>query len=137
MRWISTCLLLTLTCFAESTTAGNTLGEASYFALGPVSIGAFMSPGERDLRDILKRDDATVQLEAILPHASPAGQLYALLGLKLHDPAAYERAVKALRKDDPEIDVRQGCGGEKKSFHSVAADIRNGTYDPYLSRPEW
>jgi hypothetical protein len=137
MRWISTFLLLAFTSFAESPTAENTLGEASYFALGPVSIGAFMSPGERALRDILKRDDATVQLEAIFHHASPAGQLYLLLGLKLHDPAAYEQAVEALRKDDPEIDVRQGCGGEKKSFHAVAADIRDGTYDSYLSRPEW
>jgi hypothetical protein len=55
-----------------------------------------MSEGGRDLRAVLDRPDATALLPKILARATPVGQLYALLGLRLRDRPAYEQALPAL-----------------------------------------
>ena len=115
----------------------TTLATMPWFALGKVSVGGIMSPGERKLRDILKRDDATATLQSIFAHGTPAAQLYALLGLRLHDRAAYDAALKTVRRDDPLVEFRQGCGAEKDHFSTLLADLIAGKYDEYLSRPEW
>ena len=59
------------------------LRKTTIFALGGVGYAGIMSEGERTLREILKEADAAKRLESVLPNASAAGQLYALLGLRL------------------------------------------------------
>ena len=74
--------------------AESALIKTSSFALGGVGVAGTMSEGERVLREILREAGATARLENLLPHASPAGQLYALLGLRVCDRAAYQRALE-------------------------------------------
>ena len=70
------------------------LQKTTTFALGGVGYAGVMSEGERTLREILKEADAPKRLASVLPNASAAGQLYALLGLRLRDRATYDRALE-------------------------------------------
>lgn len=82
---------------AEPSDADSTLRKAGSFAMGGVGVAGTMSPGERALREVLKKSDAAVRLESMLPQASPAGQLYALLGLRARDRNAYKEALTKYR----------------------------------------
>src|SRR5438067_11648527 len=81
------------------------LQSAGSFALGGVGVAGTMSAGERALREVLKQPDAVARLEALLPNASPAGKLYALLGLRIRDRAAYERALEKCRSTDATVET--------------------------------
>ncbi|HYJ04507.1 MAG TPA: hypothetical protein VEX43_05195 [Chthoniobacterales bacterium] len=95
-----------------------------------------MSDGERSLREILKEADAATRLESVLPDASPAGQLYALVGLRLRDRAAYERALEKYRANDANVQTMRGCILQRESFRKLIEQIERGEYDSFLAR-EW
>jgi hypothetical protein len=113
------------------------LEHAKFFALGGIYESGRMSEGERALRALLRSSDASARLEALVSHASPAGQLYALLGLHLRDRAAYTRALQALRDKDVKVDTMRGCIAGSESFHALVSEIEQGKYDTSLSRPAW
>jgi hypothetical protein len=96
-----------------------------------------MSDGERDLRAILNQPDAATQLRQVLPGATPAGQLYALLGLRLRDRAAYEQALPALRKRTDVISTARGCILTKEEMAGIVRQIEHGDYDAAITRPPW
>jgi len=74
--------------------------HADVFAIGPISDDATTSDEERALRALLKKPNASEKLSEFVRSASVAGQLYALLGLRLCDRPAFERAVPDfLRRD--------------------------------------
>ena len=81
---------------AEAPAADVGLDKASMFALGGIGVAGTMSPGEKALRQLLEKPDAVAQLERLLTNATPAAQLYALLGLRVKDRASYDRAVSKL-----------------------------------------
>ena len=56
------------------------LAAAKLFAFGGVGVAGLMSEGERNLRAVLERSDASQQLQGALVHATPAGELYILVG---------------------------------------------------------
>ena len=95
-----------------------------------------MSDGERTLREILKEADAATRLESVLPNASAAGQLYALLGLRLRDRAAYQRALEKYRGNDANVQTMRGCIMQRESFRKLVEQIERGEYDSALAR-EW
>src|SRR5664279_5376638 len=82
----------------KAKSASANLARENVFALGGVGVAGTMSGGEKDLRAVLKEADALQQLQSLLKNASPAGQLYALLGLRLNDRPAYDQAVPTFRK---------------------------------------
>jgi hypothetical protein len=96
-----------------------------------------MSSGEKDLRAVLKEADAVQQLQSLLKNASPAGQLYALLGLRLRDRLAYEQAVPAFRKRFEVISTMHGCIMMKEKMDSIVHQIEHGDYDTSLTRDPW
>ena len=112
------------------------LETAGSFALGGVGVAGTMSTGERALRDILKQPDAVARLEAMLPLASAAAKLYVLLGLRLRDRAAYERALEKCRAIDAKVETARGCMLSRESFRDLVKEIENGQYDSFLAR-EW
>ncbi len=65
------------------------LAAAKSFAFGGVGVAGLMSAGERNLRAVLDEPHASQELQAALPHATPAGELYILVGLRRCDRAAY------------------------------------------------
>src|SRR5688500_12852569 len=114
------------------------LERTQLFALGGICKDGRMSDGERALRAILRKPDATAQLEAMLLRASPAGRLYALLGLRLRNRALYARALRTLPREDAQVAVMRGGIIRAASFHAVVSEIQRGKYDSSaLSHPAW
>jgi hypothetical protein len=112
------------------------LQKTMTFALGGVGYAGTMSEGERTLREVLKEPDATRRLESVLPNASAAGQLYALLGLRMRDRAAYQRALEKYRANDGIVPTMRGCIMQRESFRKLVGQIEDGDYDSFLAR-EW
>jgi hypothetical protein len=93
-----------------------------------------MSEGERALREVLKQSDAVARLESMLPQASAAGQLYALLGLRGRDRDAYQRAFAKYGQRDIRVQTMRGCILQQEFFSSLVKQIDHGNYDSFLSR---
>jgi len=110
------------------------LESAGSFALGGIGVAGTMSSGERALREVLDQRDAMVRLEALVSSASPAGKLYALLGLRLRDRAAYERALEKCRAIDATVGTARGCILSRESFRDLVKEIERGQYDTFLER---
>jgi hypothetical protein len=94
-----------------------------------------MSEGERNLRAILERPDASQQLQAALAHATPAGTLYILVGLRRCDRAAYQKVFDSLARPSDDVEVVRGCMISKEPFRQLLSQIQDGRFDDYLSRP--
>ena len=134
-------LLALLACYppmnaGEPSAADSTLRKADSFALGGVGVAGTMSQGEGALREILKQSDAVSHLENLLPEASPAGQLYAFVGLRVRDRAAYQRAVAKYGQRNAEVETMRGCMLQREPFATLVKQIDHGDYDTFLSR-EW
>ena len=120
----------------ERSVAEAALRKAGSFALGGVGVAGTMSEGERALREVLKGPDAIARLENALPNSSPAGQLYALLGLRLRDRPAFQRALEKCRTNDAKVQTMRGCILQQESFRDLVKQIEHGDYAMFLAR-EW
>jgi hypothetical protein len=120
----------------ERSGADQALRKTATFALGGVGFAGVMSEGERLLREVLKEPDAARRLESLLPDASAAGQLYALLGLRLRDRVAYQQALEKYRANDANVQTMRGCIMQRESFRKLIEQIERGDYDSTLAR-EW
>jgi hypothetical protein len=133
--------ILSPTLFAGANEAAaspaSSLARENVFALGGVGVAGSMSSGEKDLRAVLKEADSVQQLQSLLKNASPAGQLYALLGLRLRDRPAYEQAVPAFRKRSDAVSTVHGCIMMKEKMDSIVQQIEHGNYDTALNRNPW
>jgi hypothetical protein len=49
-------------------------------------------------RGVLERPDASQNLQTALSHATPAGKLYILVGLRRRDRAAYQKVFDSLAR---------------------------------------
>jgi hypothetical protein len=114
----------------------TTLRSIDRFAMGGVGYAGTMSAGERALRQILKDRDAVLRLEGMIPNATPAGKLYALLGLRKMDPAAYARALETCQRTDTKVETARGCIIGHESFRDLVKEIDHGQYDASLAH-EW
>jgi hypothetical protein len=121
---------------AEPSDADATLRKATSFAMGGVGVAGTMSQGEGALREVLKKSDAVTRLESMLPQASPAGLLYALLGLRARDRKAYQQALMKFGQSDASVQTMRGCVLRSESYAALVNQIDHGDYDESLSR-EW
>ncbi len=138
------CVLVTFVAFlfqaanrseaAELGAAEAVLEKAGMFALGGIGVAGTMSPGERALREILENPNAISRMERLLTNATPAGRLYALLGLRLKDRALYSRVIQELRPVDEKIETARGCMLSQESFGDLVKEIERGQYDTFLDR---
>jgi hypothetical protein len=113
------------------------LAAAKLFAFGGVGVAGLMSEGERNLRAVLERSDASQQLQGALAHATPAGELYILVGLRRCDRAAYQKIFGSLARPNADVEVARGCMISREPFRQVLSQIQDGRFDDYLSRPPW
>ena len=131
---VSLVLFMSVTVLA----AAPALERTQLFALGGIYEDGRMPDGERALRAILRESDATAQLEAMLWRASPAGRLYALLGLRLRDRTVYAWALRTLPEKDAQVAVMRGGIIRVQSFRALVSEIQHGKYDSSaLSHPAW
>jgi hypothetical protein len=115
--------------------ATSRLERVQMFAVGGIGYAGQMSEGEAALREVLAASDAVTRLEALLPRASPAGQLYILLGLHIRDRAAYARAVGLCRQRGGRVHTMRGCIGDRESFSDLVREIDSGKLDAFVTRP--
>jgi hypothetical protein len=117
--------------------AARDLAAAKSFAFGGVGVVGLMSEGERNLRAVLERPDASQQLQAALAHATPAGELYILVGLRRCDPPAYQKVFGSLADPNGDVEVARGCMISREPFRQLLSQIQEGRFDDFLSRPPW
>ncbi len=104
------------------------------FAIGGIGIAGTTSDGERALRVLLQDQKASGQLQNLLAHATPAGQLYALLGLRVRDRAAYDQALQTYKAPEVEVETIGGCIISHAPFKQLLDRIKSGQYDSILER---
>jgi hypothetical protein len=115
----------------------NDLAVAKSFAFGGAGVAGLMSEGERNLRAVLERPDASQQLQAALGHATLAGELYILVGLRRCDRAAYQKTFDSLARPNDNVEVARGCMISREPFRRLLSDIQDSRLDDLLSRPPW
>ena len=123
----------TLAGTSSEDSAVRDLAAAKSLAFGGVGVAGLMSEGERNLRAVLQQPDASQQLQAALAHATPAGKLYILVGLRRCDRAAYQKVFDSLSRPSDEVEVVRGCMVSKEAFRQVLSQIQDGRFDDYLS----
>src|SRR6478672_3692818 len=131
-------LVLSQPCISAATSSENSaardLAAAKSLAFGGVGVAGLMSEGEGNLRAVLQQPDASQQLQAALAHATPAGKLYILVGLRRCDRAAYQKVFDSVSRPSDEVEVVRGCMVSKEAFRQVLSQIQDGRFDDYLSR---
>ena len=105
------------------------------FAIGGIGIAGTTSEGERALRTLLTDPKASAQLQDLLTNATPAGQLYALLGLRVHDRATYDQALQNFPVPKDQVQTIAGCIITRAPFRQLLDRIKAGQFDPILARP--
>ena len=113
--------------------AASDLAAAKSLAFGGVGVAGLMSEGERNLRAVLQLPDASRRLQAALVHATPAGTLYILVGLRRCDRAASQKIFDSLVRPNDDVEVVRGCMISKQPFRQLLTQIQDGRFDDYLS----
>ena len=111
------------------------LAAAKSLAFGGVGVAGLMSQGERNLRAVLAQPDASQRLQAALTHATPAGKLYILVGLRRCDRTAYQKVFDSMGRPNDDVEVVRGCMISKEPFRQVLSQVQDGRFDDYLSQP--
>jgi hypothetical protein len=120
---------------SSENSAARDLAAAKSLAFGGVGVAGLMSQGERNLRAVLERPGASQQLQAALAHATPAGTLYILVGLRRCDRAACQKVFDSVARPNDDVEVVRGCMISKEPFRQLLSQIQDGRFDDYLSRP--
>ena len=118
----------------SSENSARDLAASKSLAFGGVGVAGLMSEGERNLRAVLERPDASQQLQAAFAHATPAGTLYILVGLRRCDRATYQKVFDSLARPSDDVEVVRGCMISKEPFRKLLSQIQDGRFDDYLSR---
>jgi hypothetical protein len=117
--------------------AARDVAAAKSFAFGGIGVAELMSEGERNLRGVLERPDASQHLQTALSHATPAGKLYILVGLRRCDRAAYQKVFDSLARPNDDVEVARGCMISREPFRQLLSKVQDARFDDYLSRPPW
>jgi hypothetical protein len=125
----------TATASSSENSAVRDLAAAKSLAFGGVGVAGLMSEGERNLRAVLAQPDAAQQLQGALAHATPAGKLYILVGLRKCDRAAYRKVFDSVGRPNDDVEVVRGCMVSKEPFRQALSQVQDGRFDDYLSRP--
>jgi hypothetical protein len=112
--------------------AAQDVAAAKSLAFGGVGVAGLMSERERNLRAVLERPDASQQLQAALPQATPAGKLYILVGLRRCDRAAYQKIFDSLVRSNDVVELVRGCMISKEPFIQALSQVQDGRFDDYL-----
>ena len=89
----------------------STVQHAPEFSVGPVGEGRGCAPPVRAFAVLLAQPNAAALFGAVLPGATPAGQLYALCGLWVTDRTAYSAAAQRVLDSPERVVFRGGCIG--------------------------
>ena len=119
---------------SSENSAARDVAAAKSLAFGGVGVAGIMSEGERNLRAVLAQSDASQRLQAAFAHATPAGKLYILVGLRRCDRAGYQKVFDSLDRPNDDVEVVRGCMISKEPFRQALSEVQDGRFDDYLSR---
>lgn len=107
--------------------APQTLRTARQFTIGKVGDAGSPAESEFSFRALLKRRDAVAECGKLTTTASPAGQLYGLLGLRLLDREAFDAASPRFKGSKVSVATMDGCSVFQTTVGAIAAEIAQGT----------
>jgi hypothetical protein len=99
---------------------------AERFTVGGVGIAGSPSRQETAFRQLLKQPEPVSRCKKLLTEATPAGQLYALLGLRLLDQQSFQTALPRYKNSRLEIPTMSGCIVMRTTAAQVAKEIERG-----------
>ncbi len=100
--------------------------SAETFALGGIGVAGTISQQEIAFRQLLKEPEPLARCQRLLTEATPAGQIYALLGLRLLDAKAFAAAVPHYLASQAAIPTIRGCIMMKMPAAKLATEIQKG-----------
>jgi hypothetical protein len=104
------------------------LTAVTTFAIGGVGVAGTISSGETDFRALLKEPDVVEKCQKLLTDATPEGQMYGLLGLKLKDETAFVAALPKYKGSKTTLREMAGCMMGTITMGELAARIEKGSY---------
>lgn len=104
------------------------LTATTTFAIGGVGVAGTISPGEKDFRALLKEPDAVEKCQKLLTDATPEGQMYGLLGLKMKDETAFVAALPKYKGSKTTLREMAGCMMGTITMGELAARIEKDFY---------
>lgn len=113
--------------------AVKTLRNPPYFALGAVGFHGEMSTGDTALRVVLHQKNAPTLLRGLLRTATPAGQLYALVGMRQLSVSEFARRAAPFGRRKTVVLTYTGYMSDKEPMSAVVARIKTGSYDLFLN----
>ena len=139
MKRLSLTLLLAIFCAPIAHSENSTVAEekqvreasqkllsAKEFTIGKVGEAGDQSPVEVSFRALLKCPEALAECQKLVSDASPAGQLYGLLGLKILDANAFQAALPRFNDSKIPVMTMAGCIVFKTTAGDIAKDIEQG-----------
>jgi hypothetical protein len=102
-------ILLPCGVFGADRSAFDTVRSAGQFAIGGVGAAGITSPAELALRIIRDGPKADEQLRKLLREGTPAGQMYALFGLRQIDVVDYAALAQPYCRSTTPVQVMSGC----------------------------
>ena len=106
--------------------AYGTVKTAERFTVGGVGYAGIPSRQEAAFRQLLKQSEPLAQCQKLLTEATPAGQLYGLLGLRLLDQQAFQAALPRYKDAKTDIPTMSGCIVTHTTAAKLAKQIQNG-----------
>lgn len=104
------------------------------FAFGGVGFAGTTSEGEAAFGEVMGRKTAEADFVALLDSGNVQARCYALVGLRLLNPAAFSTKVKRFEKDKTAVSTMAGCMIAQQPMVSVVANISAGRYDEQAKR---
>jgi len=128
---------------ARTDSAYKKLLDAHIFNFGGVGFASEITPEEKAFRILLESWNAASVFKRLLSDANPEGQLYALYGLYLEDPATFRKEAEKLNlaADPPprrgtfipaekgKVRVGRGCLLLYEDSRVVIEEIAKGKFD--------
>jgi hypothetical protein len=105
------------------------LEKSQCFRVGHVGVAGVIPNEAIALHRIMKRDDASAALEELYSKGSPAGKLYALLGLRFVNKAKYEELMPQLKQNTDKVETQAGCIVYTETVQAIISSMEAGNYD--------
>ncbi len=105
------------------------LAKVSLFAFGGVGFAGVTSDGERYYKEVMSRPDRQDLLEKVFETGTPAGQCYALVGIRTLNGARFRALAATLRSSESRVLTAHACIMTRPSLGSIVQSIEAGAYD--------
>lgn len=131
-------LLLALTLTPRETAAMHHLLTTRTFEYPHIGEAGIRSEGYLALRVLARSKNADAAFKELVAHASPAGQLYGLIGVSRTDPAFFRANLERYKKQSAvTTSVLNGCEMMSEQITTIVYDARAMQLPPGMTVNRW